>query len=127
MIRNERNEKFPSVRKKALRFKKAPLGWKHRKDRAFEWNLVADERNPQPLGVYVKMFNAQIDNSYKNGYQATLGEFAGRYCRVAPLRSTHREALRDCFKFMKTHCDKRLLKIRLSEQFFAQNYATSIF
>ena len=68
-----------------------------------------------------------LDNRYKNGFQASLGEFAGRWCRIAPLRSTLREALKDCFEFMKAHNDKRLLRIQLDEQDFAQNYATSIF
>ena len=81
----------------------------------------------EPLGVYVKKFDAQVDNSYKNGYEATLGEFAGRFCRIAPLRSTLREAVKDCFEFMKAHNDRRLLKVRLSEQYFVQNLATSIF
>lgn len=104
-----------------------PSGWKLRKGCEHEWVLTADKGNSQPLGVYAKRFEAQVDNSYKNGYQASLGGFAGRYYRVAPLRSTLREAVKDCFEFMKAHDDKHLLKVRLGEQYFVQNYATSIF
>ena len=88
----KRNKAFPFVRKKALKVKKVPSGWKPRKPHECEWVLTADKGSPQPLGVYVKKFNAQVDYSYKNGYQATLGEFAGRWCRVAPLRTTLKEA-----------------------------------
>lgn len=113
--------------KKLLSVKIVPAGWKPRKAHEYEWFLTADKGSSQPLGVYVKEFNAQVDNSYKNGFQASLGEFAGRSCRIAPLRSTLREAIEDCFEFMDTHNDKRLLRIRLDEQYFAQNLATSIF
>jgi len=122
-----KNKAFPFIRKKALKVKKAPLGWKLRKERGCEWGLTADKESPQPLGVYVKKFNVQVDYSHKNGYQATLGEFAGRCCRVAPLRSTLREALKDCVEFMKAHSDRRLLRIQLDKQCFAQKLATSIF
>ena len=113
--------------KKLLSVKRIPAGWKLRKPHECEWFLTADRGSSQPLIVYVKGFNAQVDNSYKNGFQASLGEFAGRSCRIAPLRSTLEEAFKDCFEFMEAHNDKRLLKIRLDEQYFAQNLATSIF
>ena len=83
-----------------LNFKRVPAGWRHQKEREYEWNLIADKESPQPLGVYVKRFNAQDDNRYKNGYQAFLGEFAGRWYRIAPLRSTLQEAFKDCFEFI---------------------------
>jgi len=113
--------------KRSLSVKRIPAGWKPRKPHDYEWFLTADRGSPQPLGVYVKEFNAKIDNRRKNGFQASLGEFAGRWCRIAPLRNTLREAIKDCFEFMKTHDGKHLLKIRLDEQYFAQNLATSIF
>ena len=122
-----RKKAFSFVCKKSLAFKRVPAGWKLRKAREHEWFLTADKGSPQPLGVYVKKFDAQVDYSYKNGYQATLGEFAGRCCRIAPLRSTPREATKDCFEFMKAHDDGRLLKVRLVKQYFVQNLATSIF
>jgi hypothetical protein len=108
------------VCKKLLSVKRVPAGWKPRKARYYEWFLTADKGSPQPLVVYVKGFNAQVDYSYKNGYQASLGEFAGRSYLIAPLRDTLREALKDCFEFMEAHNDKRLLRIQLEEQYFAQ-------
>ena len=122
-----RYRKFLFVCKKLLIPRGVPSGWKLRRGRRYDWVLTADRGSSQPLGVYVKKFDAQVDNSYKNGYQATLGEFVGRYCRIAPLRSTHREALKDCFEFMTTYSDRRLLKSQLEEQYFVQNYASSIF
>lgn len=122
-----RKKRISFACKKLLSVKRVPKGYKPRKAHENEWNLVADKGSPQPLGVYVKEFNAQFDKSYKNGFQASLGEFAGRSCRIAPLRSTLREAFKDCFEFMEAHNDKRLLRIRLDEQYFAQNLATSIF
>ncbi len=113
--------------KKLLSVKRVPTGWSPRKAHDYEWFLTADKGSPQPLIAYIKEFNAQIDNSYKNGYQASLGEFAGRSFLIAPLRSTLKEAFKDCFEFMEAHNDKRLLRIRLDEQYFAQNLATSIF
>ncbi len=79
------------------------------------------------FSLFLDFFLDQIYYRHKNGYQASLGEFVGRSCRVAPLRNTLREAIKDCFEFMEAHNDKRLLKIRLDEQYFAQNLATSIF
>ena len=105
-----RKKAFSVVCKKLLSVKIVPAGWKPRKARDYEWFLTADKGSSQPLGVYIKEFNAQVDNRYKNGYQASLGEFAGRWCRIAPLRSTLREAIKDCFEFMKAHNDKRLLR-----------------
>ena len=122
-----RKKALSLVFKKVLAFKRVPAGWKPKKARESEWLLTADRRSSQPLGVYVKKFDAQVDNSYKNGFQASLGEFAGRFCTIAPLRNTTREATKDCFEFMKAHNDLRLLKVRLSERDFAQNLATSIF
>ncbi len=122
-----RKKAFSFVCKKLSSVKRIPAEWSLRKSHDNEWFLTADKGSSQPLGVYVKEFNAQVDNSYKNGFQASLGEFAGRCCRVAPLRSTLREAIGDCFEFMEAHNDKRLLRIRLDEQYFAQNLATSIF
>ena len=113
--------------KKFLSVKRVPTGYKPRKAHNCEWFLTADKGSSQPLVVYVKEFDAQVDYSYKNGYQASLGEFAGRSCHIAPLRNTLREAIKDCFEFMEAHNDKRLLRIRLDEQYFAQNLATSIF
>ena len=122
-----RNKAYTFICKKLLNIKTVPAGWKPRKAHDYEWNLVADKGSPRPLGVYVKRFDDQIYYSHKNGYQASLGEFAGRSCRIAPLRNTLREAIKDCFEFMEAHNDKRLLRIRLDEQYFAQNLATSIF
>lgn len=122
-----RNGKFSFFCKKPLSLKRAPSGWKLRKGRACDWVLTADRGSSQPLGVYVKKFEAQVDSSYKNGYQASLGEFAGRWCRIAPLRNALREAVKDCFEFMGAHDDKSLLNVRLDEQYYAQNFATSIF
>ena len=119
--------KISIVRKKLLTLKRAPAGWEPKKTRENEWYLTADRGSSQPIGVYVKKFNAQVDNSYLNGYEASLGEFAGRFCRVAPLRSTLREAIEDCFKFMEAHNNARPLQVLLSERDFAQNLATSIF
>jgi len=122
-----RKKALSFVCKKLLSVKKVPAGWSLRKAREYEWHLTVDKESSQPLGVYIKRFDAQVDNSYKNGYQATIGEFAGRWCRVAPLRNTLREAIKDCFEFMKAHDDRRLLKFRLDEQYFGQNLASSIF
>lgn len=122
-----RKKTFSLVCKKLLSLRRAPVGWKPKKARENEWLLTADRGSSPPLGVYVKKFDAQVDNSYKNGYQASLGEFAGRYCRVAPLRTTLQKAIEDCFEFMRAQNNARLLKVLLSEQDFAQNLATSIF
>jgi len=45
----------------------------------------------------------------------------------ASLRSTLQEAFKDYFEFMKAHNIIHLLRIRLDEQYFVQNYSTSIF
>jgi len=50
-----------------------------------------------------------------------------RELRIAPLRSTLQKAFKDCFQFMKAHHDMYLLRIQLDEQYFIQNYSTSIF
>ena len=118
---------FSFVCRKLLSVKRVPAGWKPRKAHEYEWDLVADKESPQPLGVYIKRFNAQVDYSHKNGFQASLGEFAGRRCSIAPLRSTLREAFKDCFEFMKVHNNKRFLRVQLIKRYFNQNYATSIF
>ena len=122
-----RNKAYTFFCRKLSSVKRVPAGYKPRRSHNNEWFLTADKGSPQPLIAYVKEFNAQVDNSYKNGFQASLGEFAGRSCRIAPLRNSLREALKDCFEFMEAHNDKRLLRIRLDEQYFAQNLATSIF
>jgi len=117
----------PFICKKLLNIKRVPAGWSHRREREYEWDLIVDKENPQPLGVYIKELNVQVDNRYKNGYQASLGGFAGRWCRIAPLRSTLQEAFKDCFEFMKAHNEMCLLRVQLDEQYFIQNYSTSIF
>ena len=69
-----------------------------------------------------KTFDHKVDNRGKDGYQATLGEFAGSFCCVAPLRKNFGIALDDCVTFMKNHSQEAKIKTILSKQSFNPKY-----
>lgn len=85
-----------------------PKGWERRNETS--WKLKADKGASQPLIAYISSFDRNVDYSGKTGYQCTLGEFAGRYCYVAPLQSDKDDAITDCYDFMREYKDKDKLK-----------------
>jgi len=92
-----------------------PNEWETRKGHSNEWILKEDKHNSQPLTVYIHSFNSAVDYSNKDGYQATLGEFAGRHYFIKPIRATLNQALNDCLKFMSRFKTSETLK-RFFEQ-----------
>ena len=68
------------------KMKDTPEGWMKKDGFDDEWFLKSDRGADQPLVTFIKEFDSKIDYSRKNGFQCTLGEIAGRYCYIAPLR-----------------------------------------
>lgn len=99
-----------------------PHGWIKRKGHPYEWVLKADKDSSQPLGVYLSEFDHKVDYRQKDGYQATLGEFASRFCYVAPLRNVFTTAIKDCIEFMKNHSKVDKIRIILSKYSFSPKY-----
>jgi len=99
-----------------------PKGWVRRINHKHEWFLESDKNCSQPIVIYLSKFDHNIDYRNKDGYQATLGECAGRFCHVAPLRKIFSDALDDCFTFMKNHTNLNKIKRMLSENSFNPEY-----
>ncbi len=91
-----------------------PIEWKIKKGSNTTWDLKADSKSPQPLGIHIHKFDSSIDYSHKDGFQATLGEFAGRFCFISPLRTTLKQAIKDCLNFMDHFKTKKILKLFLN-------------
>ena len=87
-----------------------PNEWETRKGHSNEWILKEDKNISQPLTVYIHTFNSSVDYSNKNGYQATLGELAGRHYFIRRVRPTLTQALNDCLKFMNCFKTTEALK-----------------
>ena len=87
-----------------------PNEWERRKNHENEWILKEGRNSPQPLTLYIHSFNSSVDYSNKNGYQATLGEFAGRHYFIRRVRPTLKQALNDCLKFMNRFKTTETLK-----------------
>ncbi len=99
-----------------------PQGWLRRMNHKHEWFLESDKDSSQPIVIYLSKFDHSVDYRNKDGYQATLGEFAGRFCHVAPLRNTFRNALDDCYAFMKDHTNLNKIRRMLSEYSYNKKY-----
>jgi len=99
-----------------------PQGWVRRRDHQHEWFLESDKGSSQPIGIYLSKFDHNIDYRNKDGYQATLGECAGQFCYIAPLRKIFSDALDDCFTFMKKYNNLNKIKRMLSEYSFNSKF-----
>ncbi len=99
-----------------------PHGWIRRINHQHEWILEANKDSPQPLGIYLSKFDRNVDYRKKDGYQATLGECAGWFCHIAPLRTIFSDALGDCFTFMKNYANLSKIREMLSEYSFNPKY-----
>lgn len=91
---------------------KVPKGWSQRVGFETNWFLDADRGSSQPIETHISSFGKAfgLNHPTKDGFQCTLGEFAGRYCYIAPVRDKKEEAVKDCLEFMKDHIDVSELK-----------------
>lgn len=97
--------------------------WISREGHPHEWKLRTDAHSSQPIGVHLYKFEHKVDGRNKDGYQATLGEFAGRFCYIAPVRESLSNALEDCYSFMQNNTNLKKLKVMLSEYSFNPKFS----
>ncbi len=97
-----------------------PKGWVRKKGRKNEWYLKTGKHLSQPIIVDVKEYDQTVDYSQKTGCVAHLGEFAGRGCDVDVLRKNKKEAVKDCFVFMRKNEGLDHVKLLLSQLCFEQ-------
>ena len=95
-----------------------PFGQIERKGFDYEWDLEEDKKSSQPIGLHISTFKSKFDYSNKDGFKATLGEFGGGLCYIAPLRENIEQTVNDCFIFMRSNNDLGKIKEILNKGYF---------
>ncbi len=98
----------------------APKGWVKRKGSKSAWRLKAGKNLSQPIGVHVREYDQNVDYSQKTGFVAQLYEFVGRSCSVDVLRKNKKEAIKDCYKFMRQNIGLKHVQFLLAKYCFEQ-------